>query len=290
LNTKELVLVFIFVIIVLCTLPTNYMIRGQVPANDIKITSPNKGEVVPVGNLTIHGTSSDNANSDCQVYVDWNNLKPFQNASPTGAAGANDYSNWTFTYTNDYHLITKGSNELTANLFCLDNPSAAAYSSINIIGQSPKISDTGSKSDTGTRQYSGDDSGRDSREDPFKFVRFCVIVEDYSNGDDQSGDDQSGSGSSGGDPGSSGGDTSSSGGDTSSSGGDTSSSGGDQKKDDQKKDDQKKNDQKKNDENGDSEDVKIRDKGKKGFEDDIERVIQERIDAGEEFVTVCPND
>ena len=164
-------------------LPTNYMIRGQAPVNDIKITSPNKGAVVPVGNLTINGTSSDNANSDCQVYVDWNNLKPFQNARPTGAAGANDYSNWTFTYTNDYHLITKGSNELTANLFCLDNPSAAAYSSIKIIGQSPKISDTGTTSDTGTRQYSGDHSGRDSREETFKFVRFCVIVEDYSNED-----------------------------------------------------------------------------------------------------------
>jgi hypothetical protein len=196
LNTKELVLVFIFVIIFLCTLPTNYIIHGEAPVNDIKITSPNKGEVVPVGNLTINGTSSDNANSDCQVYVDWNNLKPFQNASPTGAAGANDYSNWTFTYNDDYHLITKGSNELTANLFCLDNPSAAAYSSINIIGQTPTTDTarTASSDNSGgdSKQYSGDDSGRDSREEPFTTAIICVIFEDYSNGDDGSKDGNNG--------------------------------------------------------------------------------------------------
>jgi hypothetical protein len=187
LNTKELILLFIFVILFLCTLPTNYIIHGQTPelVHNINITSPDTGQVVPVGNLTMNGTSSDDASTDCQVYADLNNLIPFQNASATGPAGENDYSKWTFTYTKDYHLITNGSNELTANLFCLDNPSPAAISSIDIIGQSPTISDTGTRqdSDDDSKQYSGDDSGQDSREDPFQFVVFCVIVEDYSDED-----------------------------------------------------------------------------------------------------------
>ena len=180
-NTKKLILLFIFVIIFLCTLPTNYIIHGQTPelVHNINITSHDTGQVVPVGNLTINGTSSDDATSDCQVYADLNNQIPFQNASATGPAGENDYSEWTFTYTKDYHLITDGSNELTANLFCVDNPSPAAISSIDIIGRSPTTSDTG------TKQYSGDDddSGQGSRADPFEHASFtiCVFVEDYSN-------------------------------------------------------------------------------------------------------------
>jgi hypothetical protein len=33
----------------------------------------------------------------------------------------NDYSTWTFTYTDDYHLITNGTNNLTSKLSCIDN-------------------------------------------------------------------------------------------------------------------------------------------------------------------------
>ena len=83
-TTKELFFLSIFAIIVLSTLPTNYIIHGQGPMSDIKITSPDTGQTVPVGNLTMKGTSSDNVNTDCQVYVDWNNLRPFQTASPKG--------------------------------------------------------------------------------------------------------------------------------------------------------------------------------------------------------------
>ena len=53
----------------------------------IKIDSPVGSQQVPVGELTISGTSSDNSSSQCQVYVDWNNLKPYQLATPTGSNG-----------------------------------------------------------------------------------------------------------------------------------------------------------------------------------------------------------
>jgi hypothetical protein len=57
--------------------------QRQSPIMGIKITSPVTNQV-PVGQLTISGTSTDNATSDCTVYADWNNTKPFQKAIATG--------------------------------------------------------------------------------------------------------------------------------------------------------------------------------------------------------------
>jgi hypothetical protein len=85
----------------------------------VKITSPARGQQVPVGSLTISGTSKDNTNSDCTVYALWDDLKPYQKVKPTGPSGTDDYSNWTFTYTSAYHLITNGTNQLTAKISCL---------------------------------------------------------------------------------------------------------------------------------------------------------------------------
>ena len=102
----------------------------------IKITSPSTGQEVPAGELTISGTSTDNATTDCTVYADWNNLKPFQKAIATGSGGVNDYSTWNYTYTNNYHLITNGTNELTAKLSCLNNPmNVTKWNSVNVTGQ-----------------------------------------------------------------------------------------------------------------------------------------------------------
>src|ERR687894_535325 len=106
----------------------------------IKITSPSTGQQVPVGELTISGTSTDNATTDCTVYADWNNTKPFQTAIATGPAGVNDYSKWTFTYTDDYHLITNGTNNLTSKLSCIDDSTGSSTAnltknySVNVIG------------------------------------------------------------------------------------------------------------------------------------------------------------
>ena len=102
----------------------------------IKITSPTTGQQVPAGELTIKGTSTDNPTTDCTVYADWNNLKPFQKAIATGPGGVNDYSTWNYTYTNNYHTITNGTNELTAKLSCLNNPmNVTKWNSVNVTGQ-----------------------------------------------------------------------------------------------------------------------------------------------------------
>jgi hypothetical protein len=109
----------------------------QQPSNtvSVKITSPAKGQKVPVGELKVLGTSTDNATTDCQVYVDVNDIKPMQNTTAVGPAVQNDYSNWTFTYTSKYHLISEGINELTAKLSCINNPAnITKYYSVNVTG------------------------------------------------------------------------------------------------------------------------------------------------------------
>ena len=113
--------------------PTN----TNIPPPTIQITSHQDGSQVPVGELTIQGTSSDNQESNCQVYADVNDISPLQNATAGGAPGGNDYSQWTFTYSQDYQLITQGVNELTAKISCFDNVMATPLSklhSVNVTG------------------------------------------------------------------------------------------------------------------------------------------------------------
>jgi hypothetical protein len=102
----------------------------------IKITSPPAGQQVPVGELTISGISTDDATTDCTVYADWNDQKPFQKAVATGPGGVNDYSTWQFTYTKNYNLITNGTNNLTSKLSCLSSPTnVTKWNSINVTGE-----------------------------------------------------------------------------------------------------------------------------------------------------------
>ena len=107
----------------------------------VKITSHTLWQKVPVGELTVSGTSTDNAATNCQVGVDVNDQKPFQTATATGPGGTNDYSTWTFTYTDKYYLIVDGLNDLTAKLSCIDNNNNNAavtkYYSVNVIGVPP---------------------------------------------------------------------------------------------------------------------------------------------------------
>ncbi|MFN2433890.1 MAG: hypothetical protein ABR515_00785 [Nitrososphaeraceae archaeon] len=103
----------------------------------IKIDSPLGNQQVPVGELTISGTSADNSTSQCQVYADWNNLKPYQLATPTGSNGSADFSTWSFTYTSKYHLIQTGVNDLTSKITCLvppTGPTVTKWYSINVTG------------------------------------------------------------------------------------------------------------------------------------------------------------
>jgi hypothetical protein len=104
----------------------------------VKITSPKANQTVPIGELTVNGTSSDSPQTNCQVFVDLNDTKPMQNVTGVGVGGPKDYSNWTFTYTQNYHVIDKGMNELTSKISCYDNSGAGnattKYYSINITG------------------------------------------------------------------------------------------------------------------------------------------------------------
>ena len=66
------------------------------------------------------------------------------NTKALGPGGVNDYSTWAFTYTPAYHAITNKTNQLTAQISCLNdnanntNPTTAANLtksySVNVIG------------------------------------------------------------------------------------------------------------------------------------------------------------
>jgi hypothetical protein len=106
-------------------------------AISINILSPLSNQQVPVGELTISGSSSDNSTAQCQVYVDWNNLKPYQLATPNGSNGSGDFSSWSYTYTSKYHLIQTGLNDLTSKITCLvppAGPTVTKWYSINVTG------------------------------------------------------------------------------------------------------------------------------------------------------------
>ena len=87
----------------------------------IQITSPQDDQQVPPGELSINGISSDDEDNDCKVFADVNDNTPMsemlQRAGDSGEE--DDFSKWTFTYTQDYQLIKEGENELTAKITCL---------------------------------------------------------------------------------------------------------------------------------------------------------------------------
>lgn len=113
----------------------------------IQITSPQAGQQVPPGELTIQGISSDNEDTDCTVYADVNDITPMQNVSAAGdSKKVNDFSKWSFIYTPKYQLIKPGENELTAKITCLNerNPNADAFhlmsTSVAALDSSPLLS------------------------------------------------------------------------------------------------------------------------------------------------------
>jgi hypothetical protein len=107
----------------------------------IKISSPTRGQQIPVGKeLTISGSSIDNADSNCQVSVRVNKVSPYQlatSASGTkgGASATNDdYSKWNFVLTSKYTIIKPGQNRITAKYECGNNPALTSFSSVNVTG------------------------------------------------------------------------------------------------------------------------------------------------------------
>jgi hypothetical protein len=112
---------------------------SQQRISKVKITSPTRGQQVPVGkDLTVSGTSIDNATAKCEVSVIVNNVKPYQPAistvGPGRTGGAADYSKWKFDITSKYTTIKPGQNKITARFECEDNSASKSFSSVNVTG------------------------------------------------------------------------------------------------------------------------------------------------------------
>ena len=131
--------IFIIFGIFLASYVLSSPVQGQLPSSTgigVIIDTPTDSANLPVGDLTIYGTSSDSNTTNCQVFADWNDLKPMQEVTANGPKGISDYSKWSFTYSGSYHGIAEGTNELTSKITCHEqgqNASSKSYS-INVTG------------------------------------------------------------------------------------------------------------------------------------------------------------
>jgi hypothetical protein len=114
----------------------------DIPSPTVQITSLQEGQQVPVGELIVEGISSDNGESDCQVYADVNDIIPMRNVTATGnSTEGDDFSKWTFTYSQLYQTIKQGANELTAKISCFasnDPTPLSEWHTVNITGVVPR--------------------------------------------------------------------------------------------------------------------------------------------------------
>lgn len=109
----------------------------------VKITSPSKGEQVPIGkDLLISGISASNATSDCKVSVKVNGISPYHDVLPNGGGGKDDYSKWNFTLTPAYTTIKEGQNKITAKYSCTSNPNLVLHNSVNVTGVTTAANNT----------------------------------------------------------------------------------------------------------------------------------------------------
>ena len=124
-------------------------LQHQIKPNMVKITSPTKGQHVPVRkDLLISGTSAGNSNPtsiNCQVFVIVNGIKPYQQSTPIGPNGAGDYSKWSFSLTPKYTTIKEGQNKLTAKFSCANGPTSF-HNSLNVTGVTVTANATTAKS------------------------------------------------------------------------------------------------------------------------------------------------
>lgn len=110
---------------------------GDTPS--VEITSHIDDQQVPIGELVIEGRSSDTYETNCQVYADVNDVTPMRNVIASGPTGtSDDFSKWTFTYSDKYQLIAEGVNELTAKISCFDTNSGPVsdWHTVNLTGVS----------------------------------------------------------------------------------------------------------------------------------------------------------
>jgi hypothetical protein len=114
---------------------TNKTLQAQQQPHEVKITSLTRGQQVQVGKgLVITGTSTGKTTSGCKVSVIVNGIKPYQNATPTGYRGSNDYSKWSFAFTPNYTSLKEGQNKITAKFSCGIDPKFVSHRSVNVTG------------------------------------------------------------------------------------------------------------------------------------------------------------
>jgi hypothetical protein len=92
--------------------PITLGVKITTPASDQQISFQNKNN--SNRSLQLTGTSTDTIDTDCQVSVIANDIRPYQNTTTTGPGGKNDYSTWTYSLTP--LLLKEGSNKVTARL------------------------------------------------------------------------------------------------------------------------------------------------------------------------------
>jgi hypothetical protein len=210
---QKLFLILLFSATVLCTSQSYvnnnsrfYHIEGQIqtqklpqqqvapsllqPAVGVKITSPTTNQNVSTGQLTITGTSTDTPTSECQVYVDWNDRKPYQRAIAAGSAGNGDYSKWNHTYTASYNEITNGTNELTSKISCLASPTnLTKWYSINVTGIEGLVPQTDSYLPSITQVQSNSTSNSTNFVSPLPTISAAQINPPVKNSEDSEDDD-----------------------------------------------------------------------------------------------------
>jgi len=97
----------------------------QVPIHSetIKIVDPVTNQNVSLVNeLVISGSSSASQSRNCTVSIIVNDVRPYQDAIPSGPAGEKDFSQWKFILHDKYTRIVEGKNKITAKLMCMDKP------------------------------------------------------------------------------------------------------------------------------------------------------------------------
>jgi PKD domain len=147
------------IISLICTAATTFIIISPLYAQEeilvfpqsigVKITSHATGQKVSVinnssnnNNLTISGTSTDDALTDCQVSVIVNNVKPYQPTVANSSGEKDDYSRWNFLLNSSYAFINEGpNNKITAKLLC--PPNLTKWYSVNVTGVAPPSSSDG---------------------------------------------------------------------------------------------------------------------------------------------------
>ncbi|HZA06297.1 MAG TPA: hypothetical protein VE619_01220 [Nitrososphaeraceae archaeon] len=152
-HTISIVTIMLAFSLFFAVLTNPYSYAQQIPSvssthpntHAVRITSPNKGQQVPIGkDLSVSGISSTigigntttkTTPSTCRAYVIVNGVKPYQQATGTGPGGAADYSKWNFVLTSKYTTIKPGpSNKITAKYICSNNPTSASFYSVNVTG------------------------------------------------------------------------------------------------------------------------------------------------------------